>query len=96
MKTNLIASFAVALLLPATAFAADDIKISADTSGLPAGLVQNMAHAAKGLGVKEPMNVSATTEGGVKYAVLSGSTSTSCRVKLSNANPPVMQGISCR
>lgn len=90
------AALPLALFLPVAAWAADEVKIAADTSGLPAAMVQNIAHSSKSMGVKEPMNVSIKTENGTRYAVITGSSSTSCRVKLSNGNPPTMLGLSCR
>lgn len=96
MNIKPTAALMLALALPAAAWAADEVKIASDTSGLPAEMVQNIAHSSKSMGVKEPMNVSLKTENGTRYAVVSGSSATTCRVKLSNANPPTMLGLSCR
>ena len=96
MKNQTPAVLMLALLLPLAAQAADEVKDSSDTSGLPAAMVQNIAHSSKSMGVKEPMNISLKTENGTRYAVVSGSSATTCRIKLSNANPPTMLGLSCR
>lgn len=94
MKKTFFAIIASAALVAAPAWASD-IQIAADTSGLPAEMVQNFAASAKSMGVKEPMKVAMSNEGG-RYAVISGSSATTCRIKLSGANPPAMLGISCR
>ncbi|OAM26889.1 MULTISPECIES: hypothetical protein [Eikenella] len=86
----------LALLPIASAWAADSVKIANDSSGLPPDLVQNLAHTSKSMGVKEPMNVSVRSEGGARYAVVSGTSGTTCRIKLSNGNPPTILGLSCR
>lgn len=94
MKKIFFATLVSTSLLLTQAWA-NDVQIAADSSGLPADMVQNFAASAKSMGVKEPMNVSISNEGG-RYAVISGSSATTCRIKLSGSNPPAMLGISCR
>ena len=83
-------------LLPIASPWASDVKIGNDSSGLPPELVQNLAQTSKSMGVKEPMNISTRSEGGARYAVVSGTSGTTCRIKLSNGNPPTILGLSCR
>ena len=86
----------LALLPVASAWAADNVKIAEDTSGLSPEMVQNLAHTSKSMGVKEPISITTRTEGGTRYAVVSGTSGTTCRIKLSNDNPPTILGLSCR
>ena len=83
-------------VLPLASAWAGDVKIGNDSSGLPPELVQNLAQTSKSMGVKEPLNISTRSEGGVRYAVVSGTSGTTCRIKLSNGNPPAVLGLSCR
>ena len=83
-------------LLPIASAWAGDVKIGNDSSGLPPELVQNLTQTSKSMGVKEPMNISTRNEGGASYAVVSGASGTTCRIKLSNGNPPTILGLSCR
>ena len=83
-------------VLPLASAWAGDVKIGNDSSGLPPELVQNLAQTSKSMGVKEPLNISTRNEGSVRYAVVSGTSGTTCRIKLSNGNPPTVLGLSCR
>ena len=83
-------------LLPIASAWADGVKIGNDSSDLPPELVQNLAQTSKSMGVKEPMNISTRSEGGARYAVVSGTSGTTGRIKLSNGNPPTILGLSCR
>lgn len=95
MQKTQTAAWVLAFLLPLSAAAAD-VKIAADTSGLPSDMVANLAASAKSMGVQEPVSVSVSNEGGTRYAVITGTSAARCRAKLSNANPPTMLGLSCR
>lgn len=72
------------------------INIAEDTSGLPAALSENLARTSLSMGVKEPVNIRSSNEGGNRYAVVSGSSSTSCKIKLSKDDQPKILGVSCK
>ena len=68
------------------------INIKENTSGLPAALSDSIAQTSVSMGVKEPLTISRSGDS----AVVSGSTSTSCRIKLSQGANPNIMGISCK
>lgn len=73
-----------------------DLNIQENSSGLPEQLVENIARSSVAMGVKEPLVIRSTNEGGVRYAVVSGASVTVCKVKLSADNPPKIQGLGCK
>lgn len=90
MKLKLTALAALALI-SATA-AAKEPKIEENSSGIDDGkLINNIAAAAVGMGVKEPLRISKSGSN----VIVSGSTATKCTVPVAG-NPPKMQGISCK
>ncbi len=84
--------------LASTAAVAKDkkIQIASDSSGLPATLVENIAATSAAMGVKEPLHISSSGEGASRAAVVSGSTGTSCKIKLSAGDSPTIMGVSCK
>lgn len=85
------------LLANTAAFSKErDLNIQEDSSGLPAQLVDNITRSSVSMGVKEPLVIRSSNEGGVHYAVVSGASATVCKIKLSSGNPPQMQGLSCK
>lgn len=84
---TLLTSITFLIALPA--FAKDPV-ISNNTSGITDDkLINSIAAASIGSGVKEPLNIS----GNANQLVISGSNSTVCQVPLANGN---MKGISCK
>lgn len=71
---------------------AKDIGISANNTNYSKAEVQKLAATAVGMGVKEP--VSLNLQGG--NLTVSGSTSTSCVLKVGTGNTPKIAGISCK
>ncbi|EGZ44758.1 hypothetical protein [Neisseria wadsworthii] len=72
------------------------IDIQEDSSGLPAELSENLARTSLSMGVKEPVRIRSSKEGGNNYVVVSGSSSTSCKIKLSKDDEPKILGVSCK
>ena len=48
------------------------------------------------MGAKEPLEISESNEGGKRVLVVAGSNGTTCRVPVSDGNPPKMMGINCK
>ncbi len=96
-KTFLTVSAALLLAMPVASAKEKEANIASDTSGIShAQFVNNIALAAIGMGVKEPLNISMSQESGKKVLTVSGSNSTRCRIPVSDGNPPTMNGISCK
>ncbi|WP_107687905.1 hypothetical protein [Neisseria wadsworthii] len=72
------------------------IDIQEDSSGLPAELSENLARTSLSMGVKEPVSIRSSKEGGNNYVVVSGSSSTRCKIKLSKDDEPKILGVSCK
>ncbi len=68
------------------------INIKENSSGLPAALSDSIAQTSVSMGVKEPISISRSGDS----AVVSGSTGTVCRIKLSSGDNPNIMGISCK
>ena len=61
-----------------------------------AGFINSMASAANGMGAKEPLTISESNDGSKRVLVVAGSNGTTCRVPVSDGNPPKMMGINCK
>lgn len=87
----------MAFALPLSHAADRDPKIASNSSGIAdSTFINSIATAAIGMGAKEPLNISATENGGKRVVVIAGSNGTRCQVPTSNGNPPQMQGIQCK
>ena len=94
---KLILTSASSLFVASPLAMAKDPTIAANSSSVTdAGFITSMASAANGMGAKEPLNISETSEGGKRVLVVAGSNGTTCRVPVSDGNPPKMMGINCK
>ena len=95
MKTSkiLVLSIAAAgLTLGFNAYAAKEIKISANNTSYSEADVQKLAATAVGMGVKEPVTLSS----GSGVVTVSGSSATKCAFKVGSGATPQIQGVSCK
>lgn len=67
-----------------------EISIQSDTSNLPAPLVNNFAHVAVSMGIKEPLHISKEQN----VLMIRGNSSVQCAIKLNDAY--VALNVSCR
>ena len=94
---KLILTSAIALLVASPLAMAKDPTIASNSSSVKdAGFINSMASAANGMGVKEPLTISESNDGGKRVLVVTGSNGTTCRVPVSDGNPPKMMGINCK
>lgn len=86
---TLVAAFGFAAALPAQA---KDIAIAGNNTHYSAADVQKLASTAVKMGVKEPLKL--TLQGG--NLSVSGSSATTCVIKVGNGAAPQIAGISCK
>ncbi|NUE65852.1 hypothetical protein [Snodgrassella sp. ESL0253] len=79
-------------LLVAVSAGAKDIKIAANNTAYEPEEVQKLASTAVKMGVKEPLNMNLAAGN----LTVSGSSSTSCVIKVGTAKAPQIAGISCK
>ncbi|MDF7676383.1 hypothetical protein PT286_06505 [Neisseriaceae bacterium ESL0693] len=80
------------LTLATAALAKDNISVAANNTPYSAGDVQKLAATAVKMGVKEPVNLQLTA-GELR---VSGSSKTSCTIKVGSGSAPQIGGISCQ
>lgn len=88
-------SLALALLgltIAGSALAKDNINVNANNTPYSAGDVQKLASTAVKMGVKEPVNLQ-LSGGDLR---VSGSSNTSCTIKVGTGKAPQIGGISCQ
>ncbi|MCO6508019.1 MAG: hypothetical protein J6578_04400 [Snodgrassella sp.] len=79
-------------LLVAVSAGAKDIKIATNNTAYAPEEVQKLASTAVKMGVKQPLNMNLAAGS----LTVSGSSSTSCVIKVGTANTPQIAGISCK
>ena len=94
---KLILTSAIALLVASPLAMAKDLAITSNSSSVKdADFINSMASAANGMGAKEPLTISESNDGGKRVLVVAGSNGTTCRVPVSDGNPPKIMGINCK
>ena len=78
---------AAGLAFSANAYAAKEIKISSNNTSYSAADVQKLAATAVGMGVKEPVSLTA----GSGVVTVSGSSATKCAFKVGSGDTPQIQ-----
>ncbi|MCG7656511.1 hypothetical protein [Wielerella bovis] len=99
MKKNILAWVTVAMLTAVPFASAKDKlpNIQTNTSNITNNaFINNVATAAMGMGVKEPLSISETQANGKRTLLVAGSNSTTCRINISEGDAPKMMGISCK
>lgn len=90
-KILVLPAIAAGLALSANVYA-KEIKISSNNTSYSDADVQKLAATAVGMGVKEPVSLSA----GSGVVTVSGSSATKCSFKVGNGPSPQIQGVSCK